>query len=379
VVAASNAGSSLHDRSLLGDVPAGTPVSRARVLPLHRVQWKLDGLLRRLGLPRSLARAALWPDEFVGWLPAAIVQSLRMVRRYRPDVLYTTSLPMTAHLAGLAVHRLTGLPWVADFRDSFTLNPLEGAARSVGLAGRASRELEEAVARSATCITFADETMDVCGLDRSDPRRIVIPNGVDEDDLRPVAPRPDGISDRFRLAYVGSLYGRHDAAEALAGIRMAIASGAVDPTRFELRIVGHASLESEAALHDLPVTRTGYLSHAQALEEMAGATALLYSRPAGDLVASGKIFEYLCSGRPILCVADPSSLAYRLVAEFGAGSCTDVRDRHAISSALVRLVQAWRGGRPREVDPGIRNRVLNRFSRRRLAAALADALAAAVS
>jgi len=45
---------------------------------------------------------------------------LRLVRRYRPEVLWSTYPIATAHWVGLTLQRLTGLPWVADFRDAMT-------------------------------------------------------------------------------------------------------------------------------------------------------------------------------------------------------------------------------------------------------------------
>src|SRR3954453_7163315 len=120
VVTGSGRGFPLRDPELARELSRGTVVLRARTLPLQVARWKTEGVLRRLGLPTWPASLIGWPDEMVGWLPGAVHQALRAVRRYRPDVLYTTSSPVTAHVAGLIVQRLTGLPWVADFRDPWT-------------------------------------------------------------------------------------------------------------------------------------------------------------------------------------------------------------------------------------------------------------------
>ena len=377
VVTGSPRGFLLRDASLARDVPPGTVIRRARALPLQTAQWKLDGLLRRAGIPRKLVSEALWPDGHIGWLPAAVLGGLRAVCDHDPEVLYSTSSPTTAHLAALIVHKLTGVPWVADFRDSWLFNPLDPRTKSYAPLTRASEALERTVVDNASFVTFADETMEACGLESDDPRRVVICNGVDPDDLPPFppsdVPRTDG---RFRLSYVGSFYGSHDGAETFAAIRQLMERGELDARTFELRIVGHAEVE-RAKLDSLPISFTGYVSHEQALAEMAGASALLYSRPPGDRVLSGKIFEYLTSGRPVLSVAHPESLASALVRELGAGWCADVRDAGAVAGTMRDVLADWRRGAI-AINPGVRDEVLRRFSRRKLAGELADVLRATI-
>ena len=206
----------------------------------------------------------------------------------------------------------------------------------------------------------------------------MICNGVDPDDL-PAFPARGAHTPRrarFRLSYVGSLYGSHDGAEMFAAIRHLMEAGELDARNFELRVVGHAEVERRN-LRSLPISFTGYVSHDRALAEMAEASVLLYSRPPEDRVISGKIFEYLVSGRPVLSVAHPDSLASRLVGELGAGWCADVRDAGTVAAALRQVLSDWRGGSI-EVGPGVREEVLRRFSRRKLAGELADVLRATI-
>lgn len=375
VVTGTPRGFFLRDAGLSRDVPAGTLIRRARALPLQTAQWKLDGLLRRAGIPTRLVNEALWPDNHIGWLPAAVLGGLRAVRDHRPAVLYSTSSPTTAHLAALIVHNLTGLPWVADFRDSWLFNPLDPMTKSYAPLSRASEALERKVVAASSHVTFADETMHASGLAPDDPRRVVICNGVDDDDLSPPA-AAQAPSGRFRLSYVGSFYGSHDGAETFAAIRHLMDRCELDPRNFELRIVGHAEIDRRK-LASLPVSFTGYVSHDRALEEMAGASALLYSRPPEDRVLSGKIFEYLCSGRPVVSVAHPESLASKLVEELGAGWCADVRSVESVTRTLREVLARWQAG-DLEVPPGVREEVLRRFSRRKLAGELAAVLCATI-
>jgi glycosyltransferase involved in cell wall biosynthesis len=366
----------LRDGGLLSEVPPGTVVIRARAVPLQQAQWKLDGALRRARLPTGLVDGALWPDALIGWLPAAVWHGLRVARTRRPDVLYSTSKPETAHLAALIVHKMTGIPWVADFRDAWTQNPSGPASADRGRLAAASARLERTVVANASFVTIVDESFDVLDLADGDPRRVVIRNGVDADDFPPLDPG-SGSAEHFRLSHVGSLYGSRDAAPVFAALRDLLERDRIDRDRFEVRIVGHINLPN-ADLHAVPITFLDYVDHETAVAEMAEASALLLYQAPPSRASSGKIYEYLATGRPVLCVADPANLAYRLVQDVGGGIAADASDVASIAAAIEHLVEDWSLGK-RTVAPAVREEVLRRFSRRTLTGELAMVLRAATS
>ena len=307
--------SPMRDPTLGEEVRPETVVIRAPELPLQLVKWWLGGALRRARLPSRLTSYVGWPDEMAGWVPGATWHALRAVRRYRPDVLYSTLSPASAHLVALIVSRATGLPWVADFRDAWTRNP-QGERLARPFAGLSAR-LERAVVKRANYLVVVDESVELLEVDPGDPRLVVIRNGVDPDDVPPLnTRRPDP---RFRISYVGTLYGARDAAPVFAALRALLDRGVIDETLLELRIVGPAALAGDANLDRLPVTRKGYVDHAAAIAEMAAADVLLFYAPTVNRGPSGKIYEYLVSGRPVLCVAGSDNFAFRLVQELGAG------------------------------------------------------------
>ena len=309
VVTSDGRGFPLRDPLMATEIPPGTVVLRARTIPVQLIRWKLEGLLRKVGLPTWPASVVGWPDEMVGWLPGALFQALRGVRRYRPDVLYTTSSPVTAHVVGMIVQRITGLPWVADFRDPWTRHP--HAARQFAVVARASEVLERSVMSRIDKAVIVDESVELLGVESLDPRVAIIRNGVDPEDLAGTtrARRPS----HFRLSYVGSLYGSRDGAAVFSALRGLVRRGVLDKSAFELRLVGDAKLPPNFAPGGLSVTQTGYVDHGQALEEMMSASALLLYLPPITRGSSGKLFEYLASGRPVLCVARRDNLAYRLI------------------------------------------------------------------
>jgi glycosyltransferase involved in cell wall biosynthesis len=209
---------------------------------------------------------------------------------------------------------------------------------------------------------------------RSD-KRITLVNGVDPDDVPNGS--QNGATDRFRLSFVGTLYGERDIAPVASALRALAARGTIDPSRCELRIVGNMWLRQQPDAGPVPVVSTGYVSHNAAVAEMQDASVLLFYAPGSSPAPSGKIFEYLACERPILCVARRDNLAYRLVEEWSAGIGAEPSDGAQIESAIAALYSRWETG---DLEPvsGLRAKVMARYSRRQLAAELATVLDEAV-
>ena len=363
----------VRDESRLSEVPPNVHVVRAAELSAARMRQRMRNPLLRLRVPNA-EHFIGWPDEIAGWLPGAITRGTRVARDWQPSVVFSSSFPYTSHLAALGIARAARVPWVADFRDEWTLNP-QGAQLPWPLPSLNART-ERALVRRADRVVVVDDYLPLAGLRRDDPRRIVIHNGVDEADF---ASDPSSVgppTDVFRLAYVGSLYGTRDLVPVLTAISRLIASGAIDVRCFELTLVGNVWIPA-GVLDGLPfaVNRVGYVEHERAVLEMHSATALLFYAPMETRAGSGKIFEYLLAGRPVLAVARPDNLAHRLVAELGAGAVASPDDPIAIEGALTGLYQQWTQG-VLSVPSEVRHATLQRFSRRGLTQKLADVFAA---
>jgi glycosyltransferase involved in cell wall biosynthesis len=358
-----------RDPSLLEEIPRSAQVVRTRALPL--AGW-LGLVTYHLGLKRVSAYLG-WPDGGIGWMPFALATALRTARRDRPDVIYSTSTPQSGHIAALIVSRLTGVPWVADFRDEWAVDAFR--ADQPRILARLSARLERGLVRHARRVVVAADYFRLEGLAKGDPRRVVIVNGVDEADL------PTGVaphSDRFVLAHVGTIYGIRDPSPVLRAVARLIQRGMIDGERVEVRLVGSLWLEGFEPPAGVRVERTGYVGHRRAVEEMCKATALVLYVPSSSLAPSGKLFEYLASGRPILCLTGPDNLASRLVQEWNAGVVADPHDEAAIEQALLTLWQRWQeNGLPDQAE--VRRKTLERYSRRRNAEQLARVLDEAAS
>ena len=170
----------------------------------------------------------------------------------------------------------------------------------------------------------------------------MIRNGVDPDDVPP--PKPRARDERFRISYVGALYGGRDAAPVFAALRALIDRGVIDPARFELRIVGAAAIGDDENLERLPRSSTGYVDHRTAVSEMAAADVLLLYAPVEHRWPAAKVYEYLASERPVLCVTGTDNFAFRLVRELDGGPCVEPSDQPGIERVIEQLYRQWKSG-----------------------------------
>src|SRR5438132_13514328 len=91
-------------------IPKGVEVARAFALDTKR----------HLSLRGKYFQSLALPDQWVTWWPGAVALGCNLIRKHRPDVIWSTYPIATAHLIGLTLYRLIGIPWVAYIRDPWT-------------------------------------------------------------------------------------------------------------------------------------------------------------------------------------------------------------------------------------------------------------------
>jgi glycosyltransferase involved in cell wall biosynthesis len=302
------------------------------------------GLDRTLTHARLQLRRLVVPDENATWALTAIPAGIRIVREHGIDVVVSTSPPGSTHLIAAAIARATGRRWVADLRDSLVAH---AHRRADTTATRAKAALHGRVARlvagradAITCVSEAisEETraLDPAG------RVVTIPNGADFDDIAGLAYHP---ADRFRITHTGSFFGRRDPRPFL----QALADSGLDVVARFLGDFREADRDWAAGLglgdrlELLP-----YAPRATSLALQRDSEALLLLIPdaggRGKGVLSGKVFEYLAVGRPILAAVPPDGAAAALIREADAGVVVPPDDPGAIRSALEELHTRWRDG-----------------------------------
>lgn len=357
----------------LRDIPAEVEVHRAFALDTSR---HLSFKGRYLGL------LAL-PDRWVSWVLGAVPAGLRLIRRHRPDVIWSTYPIATAHLIGFALHRLTGIPWVADMRDPMTDEgyPADSRTRRVyqWIEKKTLMHCQRAVCTTPGAIkTYRTRFPEIPA-----SRFALLENGFDEEnfvDAESLAGAPRA-EHRFTLVHSGVIYpSERDPIplfEALAALQ---AQGKIGAATFQLvlRATGHdtylAELIARCGIGEL-VTLAPHVSYRDALAEMVTAGGLLILQAANcNHQVPAKLYEYLRARRPILALTDPAGDTAATLRNAGVDTIAPLDSKNAIIDALSRFLALAQAGRaPLASDDQINAN--SRRARTGVLAALLDAVA----
>jgi glycosyltransferase involved in cell wall biosynthesis len=379
-----------RDPSLLDDLPADVIVHRRGCHDRTHTARKLVRFMQGGGAFASRVGAALdwrldnWltrnplPDPFISWAQSSVEPLVNLIRHEHIDAVYSTFSPASNHVLGLALNRRTGLPWIADFRDLWTddyrYNESSPARRN------AHRELEQEILEAADLVIGVTDRQTALLASRVPAKRhkfYTITNGFDPVDFDIIEPPASRHPGRFVLAHVGRFDRWRTGDPLFDGLKRFASDLGSRIDRFVLRIVGHAD---ESTLQSIRATGldcafTGYVSHAEAVQEMFAADGLLLCVPGGpngDTVIPAKLFEYLASGRPILGVGPEHGVCEEILSSCHGGFYVPDQPG-AIATGISRLFAAWRAKTPL---PGSAFPLIERFTRdaltRELAALMDD-------
>ena len=301
---------------------------------------------------RAVSAALAIPDREASWIAPAIWRGWRHAAAHRPDVVYSSGPPFSAHLAAAALARLLRVPWVADFRDPWARAPWR--EDRLAFERNAWAVLERFVVRRADSVVFVTDT-NRKDFAREHPaaaaRFTLVPNGCDLRDFDGLRARAASGGGRCVLLHAGSLYGARNPAALFRALASAIGKGLIDGTSFRLRFIGRVGaigvdLPALAAALGLGsvVEFASHMPRRDSLQEMIDASALLIVQPITTVSIPAKLYEYMAAGRPILALAEPGGETATLVAGSGAGVVALADDEASIEHALVSLVQLVRDG-----------------------------------
>ena len=281
----------------------------------------------------------------------------------------------SAHLAAWGIAKVTGIRWVAEFRDPWITNPFRHP-RPFRWMERLENWLEQRVVHDCdhlcvTSIEYKEDFLRRCpGLPVAKVSHI--PNGFDPADFDGLMPAK---FDKFTILHAGNFYGARSASGFLATYAALLARRPEWGATTQVAFVGSIDADATALIGQLRlqdnVALLGHHRHAESLRLTCGADILLLIPGPGNGTMPGKTFEYLRAARPVYCYGAEGPAA-RLIEEVGAGIVEPGHSTAAGAASLENLMELVMRNPSACICPAV---VLRRFNRREIAGRIASVLA----
>lgn len=276
-------------------------------------------------LSQRIQRFLLPLNERLPWVPAAVCAGMNTVRDTQPDVILSTYPPLASHLAAWEVHRRTGLPWIADFRDPLAHNSSRRRAF-----GDYDQWLERRIFRAASlCLANTDGLLAHWEHNHPSFRQKcrVLWNGYDPES--PVAPAPAPAPPPRLLLHAGALYGSRRPDNFLSALACLARQGGLDSTQWRIVLLGPAEpgvfqqsqsdrdyLESAGLLQI--DARLASRDEARDLQTRADSLLIFDNNLLQESVqVPAKLFEYVRTGQPVIACTPEGSPTQRILDRSG--------------------------------------------------------------
>ena len=384
-----NAEISIHDESLLAEVPEGVEVIKVPIWEPFGLYKKLmgkkkdekinPGFLQESKGNSTLQKFSVWvrgnffiPDAKMFWIKPSVKHLMEYLKHNQIDAIVSTGPPHTTHIIAKKVAKKFNIPWLADFRDPWTNIDFYDQLMLSDWADRKHKRMEKEV------LLKADEVVTVSWSWAEDFKRIsgrtikVITNGFDPADFRN-AGQVD-LDEKFTITHAGSLNKDRNPYilwEVLG--EMVKNDGSLNKS-LQIKLIGpvDVSVMNEIEKHGLTdqLLRVPSLPHNEVVKHLVTSQTLLLPLndvPYIDGVIPGKLYEYIGSKRPIICIGKPTGDSAKIIKETDAGIVADFKDKETLKQGLSSYFEAYK-----KQSLHINSKGFDKYSRKVLAGELAE-------
>ena len=357
----------VEDPSLEKDVCAEAEIIRRPIVEPYNFYKKFLGLKKdqkvKAGFIDESGKQKGWKEKLSVWIrgnffiPDArcwwVRPSVRYLKKYLKahpvDAIISTGPPHSMHLIAMKLKKALNIQWIADFRDPWTEIDFYDELMLTRCADRKHHRLERQV------LTQADHVVTVSwnwaqGLERLGAKEaLVIQNGYDwesEADTLQTA-----LSPEFSITYLGIIGPARNAPtlwQALSELKETEKDFAQN---LKLNLIGQVDqsvirdLET-AGLTDNTVI-TPHVPHHEVQRIQSASQVLLLlvnNAPNAKGILTGKLYEYLASGRPILAIGPEDGDAARVLKETQSGVIVDFEDKEKMKEVVKDLYHKYLNG-----------------------------------
>lgn len=311
--------------------------------------------------PRTWTRAlaaelgASFPEPvYVPWLRRAASAALAVHRVDPVDLVIASGNPYVDFAVATLLHAEAGVPFILDDRDSWLLDVYTGEPRADLDAVLPWFEPALAACRAMWFVNPPIAAWHRSRFPWAAEKVDVVENGWDplfldmERLAQEAGRRPPGPAVLTFVGTVNPTLPLRAMAEAWRRAR------AVDPDASDglLRVVGQlghsagsptaGQMEVQDAFRDDGIVFTGRVRTRLITDVYASSDALLFAKEGGGMVTSGKVYEYVATGLPIVAALGEAHDAWRVLEGYPRLFRADPGDVAAVASAMVAALREGR-------------------------------------
>ena len=287
------------------------------------------------------------PDARCWWVKPSVRYLKSYLKEHPVDAIISTGPPHSMHLIAMKLKEELGIPWIADFRDPWTEIDYYDDLHLTRWADRKHHRLEREVLEKADkVVTVAPDGAKRLG--RLGNRNVrTIYNGFDRDDD---AQTPVSISDTFTLTYLGVLSKIQNPEQFWQVLGELVKEDEEFSKKLKIKLIGQIDNSVVRSIEEQGlsgyVALSPYVPHDQVSEVHRSSTLLLLflmpdSEPRAKGLLTGKLFEYMASGRPILCIGPEDGDAAHILKETHTGQTVNFEDKKKMKEVIKDLYQKY--------------------------------------
>lgn len=380
-----------EDTSLLKDIPNGIEIIKRPIIEPYTAYKRFVGMkkhdkinagfLQEEQKPGVAENIAIWlrgnffiPDARRFWIKPSVRFLSKYLKNNKVDALVSTGPPHSMHLIAYKLNKEFGIPWLADFRDPWTGIYFYPQLKLSAFADKIHSRLEKTMLANANAVVVVTKQMQAEFTNLFNRKYELVTNGFDEEDIFPID--TSKLDKKFTLAHIGTISPTQNPSLLWKVIEQLCTENKQFDEQLQIKLIGKTDIGvlSDISKHKLEkyLLKSDYLPHEIVVNEMQQSQVLMLfinNTPEGKGILTGKLFEYLATGRPILCVATTDGDASHLIQETNSGIVVEHSDDNAMRNALLELFNNFirnNAESKKDIDKS--------YSRRKLAGKIAEIL-----
>lgn len=280
-----------------------------------------------------------------GWLyiQNAVKLASKMIREQKITHIYSSFRPTADHvIASKLKRKFKHLIWIADFRDL----PVDDNRKNTFFPGYQDQYYHGLLKHADWVLTVSEGLKK--RLDAYHEKVLLVRSGLYKS-LKTIDLKQ--IQEKFTMVYTGSIYKEHqDLRTLFSALKSLLDQHLINPEKFQLVYAGMDKYWWEKQLREHRLEKIGdtkeflTLSDSVQLQHNSHINILLsWSGPYTTGVLTGKLFEYLAAGKPILCVVNgiQDTEIETLFRETNAGKVFYTTQEYLIREWVLDLYHSW--------------------------------------